>query len=550
MATSTPNYAASSSRKKAIITFVRQVNNYKWKRQSKPFSDLPFRMEFPNSKRSVMDDLARISLSVYVANFPSHLTIRELRNICGKAGTLVDVYIAKHKNALGQMFGFCRFIKLRLYACIAKHDRKLGCKSSFTRVQNAKPVAPVASKSMPVPNASLASSYVNVAKGQSKGEAKAFNSAHEGSGSHIPSIILSQDTSNEFLLGLLRCFKDFRAIANTKNMCHNEGFLNVDFKYLGGLWVLFDFDSEEARNKFLSHKGILTWFSSLIPWYNEFVVDERLVWLEIEGVPVRAWDNLVFTKIFNRWGEIIFIDESDVCNRLSKRLCIKSTHMDLIFVSVMVTLNNVNYTIRVRELCSWTPTFASIDNDSDEDISFGAYDKSDNDSNGDGGSGDGVSEFDVDDGDGGSKTDADPIVDKVLEDFALNQEAGDQVLEVNLTTPKSEGKVMEPPISDPFELDKLIKKSSKPQKSRQSITPEFPPGFSSNFNNVHASSDSVHNLEHNSSAGDMCKHPGSSMQEHLEETIKVGLALGLDMEGCEKTLASLINEIGDKDLNK
>ncbi|PWA55680.1 hypothetical protein CTI12_AA423080 [Artemisia annua] len=287
------------------------------------------RMEFPNSKRSVMDDLARISLSVYVSNFPSHLTIRELRNICGNAGTLVDVYIAKHKNALGQMFGFCRFIKvtnqdslinslckiwvgkLRLYACIAKHDRKLGGKSSFTRVQNAKPVAPVASKPMPLPNASLASSYVNVAKGQSKGEAKTFNSAHEASGSHIPSIILSQDTSNEFPLGLFGCFKDFRAIANTKNMCHNEGFLNVDFKYLGGLWVLFDFDSEEARNKFLSHKGILTWFSSLIPWYNEFVVDERLVWLEIEGVPIRAWDNLVFTKICNRWGEIIFIDESD-----------------------------------------------------------------------------------------------------------------------------------------------------------------------------------------------------------------------------------------------
>lgn len=523
------------------------------------------RLEFPNSKRSVMDDLARISLSVYVSNFPSHLTVRELRNICGKAGTLVDVYIAKHKNALGQMFGFCRFIKvtnqdslisslckiwigkLRLFACVAKHDRKLGGKTSFSRVQNAKPVAP---KAMPIPNAPLASSYVNAAKGQSKGEAKTFNSAHEGSGSHIPSIILTQDTSNDFPLGLLGCFKDFRAIANTKNMCHNEGFLNVDFKYLGGLWVLFDFDSEEARNKFLSHKGILTWFSSLIPWYNEFVVDERLVWLEIEGVPVRAWDNLVFTKICNRWGEIIFIDESDVCNRLSKRLCIKSTHMDLIFVSIMVTLNNVNYNIRVRELCSWTPTFASIDNDSDEDISFGAYDKSDNDSNGDGGSGDGVSESDADDGDGGSKFDADPIVGEVLENFALNQEAGDQVPEVNLNTPKFEGKAMESPISDPFELDELIKKSSKPQKSRKSITPEFPPGFSSNFNNVHASSDSVHNLAHNSSAGDLCKHPGFSMLERLEETIKVGLALGLDMEGCEKTLASLINEIGDKDLNK
>ncbi|GJW09151.1 reverse transcriptase domain, reverse transcriptase zinc-binding domain protein [Tanacetum coccineum] len=176
----------------------------------------------------MMNDLAKVSLSVYVSNFPSHLTVREHWNICSKAGTLVDVYIAKQKNALGQMFGFCRYIKvsnqdslinslckiwigkLRLYANIARFDRKL-------------------------------------ARGSSNGEAKSPNTVHAGTGSHIPSIILSQDNSNDFPLALLRCYKDFRAIDSTRSMCHNEGFSNVDFKYLGGLWVLFDFESSEAR---------------------------------------------------------------------------------------------------------------------------------------------------------------------------------------------------------------------------------------------------------------------------------------------------------------
>nr|GEY55309.1 RNA-directed DNA polymerase, eukaryota [Tanacetum cinerariifolium] len=40
------------------------------------------------------------------------------------------------------------------------------------------------------------------------------------------------------------------------------------------------------------------------------------------------------------------------------------------------------------------------------------------------------------------------------------------------------------------------------------------------------------------------QHPGFSMLERLEETIKIGLALGLNMEGCETTLASLITDKG------
>ncbi|GKA15007.1 RNA-directed DNA polymerase, eukaryota, reverse transcriptase zinc-binding domain protein [Tanacetum coccineum] len=488
----------------------------------------------------MMNDLAKVSLSVYVSNFPSHLTVREIWNICSKAGTFVDVYIAKHKISLGQMFGFCRYIKvsnheslinslckiwigkLRLYANIARFGRKLGDKPTVARAQ----VVKLATSPRTNPKATMALSFVNVARGSSNGESKSPNTMHEGTGSHIPSMILSQDNSNDFPLALLGCYKDFRVIASTRRMCHNEGFSNVDFKYLGGLWVLFDFESSEARDKFLNHKGILTWFSTLKPWYNDFVVDERLVWLEIEGVPIRAWDNQVFNKICSRWGEVIFIDDTDVCNRLSKRLCIKSTHANLIFVSIMVTLNNVTYTTRVRELCSWTPTFASLENDSDEDNSVGDFVRNDEECNGDN---------DID-------LVADTIVGDEIENFVTDQEIGDQGQESNHATPKPDGLNEVPSVSDPFELDELIKKSGKSHKPCQSVTPEFPPGFSSILKGEQVVSDSVHNL----SDGEQIKHPGFSMLERLEETIKVGLALGLNMEGCEKTLASLINENGDE----
>ncbi|GKE73231.1 reverse transcriptase domain, reverse transcriptase zinc-binding domain protein [Tanacetum coccineum] len=319
--------------------------------------------------------------------------MRELWNICGKKGTLVDVFIAKHKNKLGHMFGFCRFIKasntetlinslnnvwigkLRLHANVARFDRKV---NSQTRLK----VSPrVADSNRTASFTNKVNSYVNeaksslhVANNSLNGRGNASNYDHKDRGISSPTIILSQDISNDFPLALLGCYKDFSSIANTRTMCRNEGFMKVDFKYLGGLWVLFDFPSKEAKEKFLNHNGIKSWFSTLKPWYDEFVVDERLIWLEIEGVPIRAWCNDTFTHLCRKWGEVLFLDDSDPCNRLSKRLCIKSSHALLVFESTLVTLNNVNYTIRVRELCSWTPNFICNDSDSDDDAnSVGFY---------------------------------------------------------------------------------------------------------------------------------------------------------------------------------
>lgn len=74
---------------------------------------------------------------------------------------------------------------------------------------------------------------------------------------------IKENVSNDFPLAILGCYKDFRSVANTRTLCRSEGFLEVDFIYLGGLWILFKFKSLGTRNKFLNHKGISTWFSSM-----------------------------------------------------------------------------------------------------------------------------------------------------------------------------------------------------------------------------------------------------------------------------------------------
>nr|GEZ94350.1 RNA-directed DNA polymerase, eukaryota, reverse transcriptase zinc-binding domain protein [Tanacetum cinerariifolium] len=58
----------------------------------------------------------------------------------------------------------------------------------------------------------------------------------------------------------------------------------------------------------------------------------------------------------------------------------------------------------------------------------------------------------------------------------------------------------------------------------------------------------LHNSE--SQNGSSIKQSGFSMLKRLEETIKVGLALVLNMKGCEDTLASLVADKGDSYVNK
>ncbi|GKB11683.1 putative RNA-directed DNA polymerase, eukaryota, reverse transcriptase zinc-binding domain protein [Tanacetum coccineum] len=124
-------------------------------------------------------------------------------------------------------------------------------------------------------------------------------------------------------------------------MCSNEGFVGVDFKYLGGLWVLFDFTSKMPHQVV----NIQVLFSSLKAWSHD-------LW----------WRNDLFGLRLK-------------CNRLSKRICIKSSHALLIFATILVTLNKVTYAIRVRELCSWTPSFINNDSDSEDANSIGLFEK-------------------------------------------------------------------------------------------------------------------------------------------------------------------------------
>ncbi|GJU13397.1 RNA-directed DNA polymerase, eukaryota [Tanacetum coccineum] len=208
----------------------------------------------PSYYNSKEDQTQKISKSGLITNFPYHFTARGRWNVCLAYGNVVDVYIP--------------FTKSKVVS------------NSFAVV--------------------LKSGTVNP------------NIATESS----PAIVLDDSCimERDFSCSLMGKIKDINALSNLYIILVNEGFEKVKFSYLGGHWVLLEMDSVTSKEKIIKHVGVGSWFEVLKPACNSFVCKERLVWVSIEGLPVKSLTRNTFTKIISSWGELVDIVESENCS--------------------------------------------------------------------------------------------------------------------------------------------------------------------------------------------------------------------------------------------
>nr|GEX99355.1 RNA-directed DNA polymerase, eukaryota [Tanacetum cinerariifolium] len=118
--------------------------------------------------------------------------------------------------------------------------------------------------------------------------------------------------------------KDLNSISNLRTLLTKEGFPDVKLTYLGGMWVMIELDNEATKMKLLQHIGVNSWFHVLQAAIHDFVNDERVVWVDIEGVPLNVWSRETFLKIGKKWEETMDIEENLVSSFARKRLCIKT----------------------------------------------------------------------------------------------------------------------------------------------------------------------------------------------------------------------------------
>ncbi|GKC83483.1 RNA-directed DNA polymerase, eukaryota [Tanacetum coccineum] len=92
-------------------------------------------------------------------------------------------------------------------------------------------------------------------------------------------------------------FKYFNSIPNLRTTLAKEGFSKVKLTYLGGLWVMIELNNEVTMQKLLQHIGVKSWFHVLQAAKPDFVSEERIVWVDIEGIPLNLWTRETFSKI-------------------------------------------------------------------------------------------------------------------------------------------------------------------------------------------------------------------------------------------------------------
>ncbi|GKG27916.1 hypothetical protein Tco_0406243, partial [Tanacetum coccineum] len=116
------------------------------------------------------------------------------------------------------------------------------------------------------------------------------------------------------------------------------------------------FKSNESLNKL--------WTFIKVP-SPSFFVDERVIWIEVSGLPLCAWRSSAFKKIANLFGKFNFFDDDVEDSMCMGRACITTKIQSLISEKVNVTIKDSNFNVHVKEIGTWS-TLISNDMDSND----------------------------------------------------------------------------------------------------------------------------------------------------------------------------------------
>ncbi|GJV59694.1 RNA-directed DNA polymerase, eukaryota, reverse transcriptase zinc-binding domain protein [Tanacetum coccineum] len=229
-------------------------------------------------------DVKKIATSFFVTNFPESMDAKSLWKEFQPFGRIVDAFIANKRSKIGKRFGFVRHEKSAPFP-VPKGKVELGLKSHEVPVR-------------PNNNGhSSKQSYASVANGVvgSKGVSSI------GTLNKSRSILLNEHdlikVDNTSIVVLVKV-KEVDMISNMYCIYRNEGFIDVKIHYVGGLWVWIEFKNEKICETFKSNVSLNSLWSSIMSVSHSFIVDQRLIWIEISGLPLCAWGSNANKKSF------------------------------------------------------------------------------------------------------------------------------------------------------------------------------------------------------------------------------------------------------------
>nr|GEU53261.1 RNA-directed DNA polymerase, eukaryota [Tanacetum cinerariifolium] len=127
------------------------------------------------------------------------------------------------------------------------------------------------------------------------------------------------------------------------------------------MWLWMEFDSHEAGLKLQSNKEMSWYFTLLKHVYHSFVLDERVVWIEIGGLLLNAWTPKAFKKIASSWGILLFVDEDPSETVSIGRVCIKTKIHGQVNENCKVVIIDKSHNVSVKEFARWAPDIKAME---------------------------------------------------------------------------------------------------------------------------------------------------------------------------------------------
>ncbi|PWA97712.1 hypothetical protein CTI12_AA026760 [Artemisia annua] len=315
------------------------------------------------NRRSVFERLSiNKPTSFFFTRFPESWDSRTLWKIFEEYGKIVDVYIPEKRTKMGTRFGFARFVnisdvqafekklgeiqvgKTKLLINIAKYGRE----KENTNKEVKKVVTEVQKNNHIHMGAKYnGRSYREVTTGSTPAKEKVLNSNN---------VLEIQSTQNQ-LCKLKKCWvgkvRSIDTLRNIWSLFQEEGLVDCIIHYIGGLSILCEWKSEDIAKKSLekNYRNIMQWMQELSMWKEEAGSPGRLTWLDMEGIPILAWNKQAIRSIASEFGCVLEVDDVDIDSPIMNSIgaLIHTFNMAEISTVLPVKINNTIWNVKIAE---------------------------------------------------------------------------------------------------------------------------------------------------------------------------------------------------------
>ncbi|GJW58702.1 hypothetical protein Tco_0105433 [Tanacetum coccineum] len=209
-------------------------------------------------------------------------------------------------------------------------------------------------------------SFVSIVHGSPKSSTNTSQPAKPRTVSLIDQDPIDIDDATQFLLVKL---KEIDSMGNMYLICRNEAFVDVKIHHIGGVWIWIQFLTSDACVAFQSKESLKGLYSSYKNVSPSFKIDERLIWIEINGLPLCDWGSSAFKKVACLFGNFMFFESEQSASMCLGSVYISTKTHKFISEKVDVEIHGEIFEVQVHELGTWKVNIVDENEDSQDSAS-------------------------------------------------------------------------------------------------------------------------------------------------------------------------------------